>query len=126
MLIYQDDLRKVVSAMNGARWANRHARGGIAMPALIGEGGVQCQARFSVNTWFGSGRLENGQEQIFGLRMGYCAGRFALFTANTTFRVYKDSFHAGIPFSKPCEKNGISIDVSQNTSSLKTYPPPMF
>jgi hypothetical protein len=55
--------------------------------------------------------------------MGYCAGGFALLAADTTLRVYKDSFHASIPFSKPCKKNGISNDSSQNTSSLKTYPP---
>jgi hypothetical protein len=36
--------------------------------------------------------------------MGYCTGGFALLAADTTFRVYKDSFHASIPFSKPCKK----------------------
>jgi hypothetical protein len=59
-----------------------------------------------MDAWFRSGGLKNGQEQIFRLRMGYSAGSFALFAADTTFRVHKDSFHANIPFSKPCEKDG--------------------
>ena len=75
------------------------------MTAFVREGGVHHQSRFCMDAWFGSGGLKNGQEQIFRLRMGYGAGGFALLAADAAFRMYKDSFHANIPFSKPRKGN---------------------
>jgi len=71
------------------------------MPALVWESGVHRQSRFCVDAWFWGRGLKNGQEQILGLRMRNRAGRLALLATNTSFRVYKDSFHTVIPFSKP-------------------------
>jgi hypothetical protein len=74
------------------------------MPALIGEGAIHHQARFGMDAWFWSRGLKNGQEQILGLRVGYRASRFTLFAADAKFWVYKNCFHAGIPFSKPYKR----------------------
>jgi hypothetical protein len=41
----------------------------------------------------GGGLLEHSQEQIFGLRVGYGTGRFALLAANTPFWMHKNSLH---------------------------------
>ena len=62
MGVDQNDVRIVGCAMEGCRWADSHARGGIAVPALVGKSGVQRQTRFRVDARFGRGRLKNGQE----------------------------------------------------------------
>ena len=55
--------------------------------------------------------------------MGYCAGGFALFAADAAFRMYKDSFHANIPFSKPCHVGKKKkLDVQVHLLSKRNYP----
>ena len=55
--------------------------------------------------------------------MGYCAGRFALLAANAAFRMYKDSFHANIPFSKPCHMGkSKKLDVPVHLLSKRISP----
>lgn len=79
------------------------------MPAFIWESGIHHQALFCMDAWLRGRGLKNGQEQILGLRMGYRASSFALLAANATFRVYKDSFHVNIPFSKPYKRDRNTI-----------------
>ena len=103
LFIDQYDLREVSGAVHGARWADTHARGRIAVAAFVWKSGIHHQSRFGVDTWLWGGGLKNGQEQIFGLRMGNCTSGFTLFAADAALGMYKDSFHAEIPFSKPYE-----------------------
>jgi hypothetical protein len=93
------------------------------MPAFIRKGSVHRQAWFGVDAWFGGGGLKNGQEQILGLRMGYCAGGFALLAANATFRIYKDSFHPQFLSRSRVKGTEIEALCFQNTSSLETLFP---
>jgi hypothetical protein len=119
-----DYVRVINRPLNGCAGADGHTWGRIAVPALIRKGGVQYQARFSVDAWFRSGGFKNGKEQIFRLRMDYRAGGFTLLAAYATFRMYKDSFHPQIPFSKPSERRRNSRLCFRNTSSLETSFPP--